>query len=46
MSGIAFSDLLFVQCCSMCKHEKEPPGHGQAPAVVSHSAVSAEPEEC
>ena len=43
MSGIAFSELLFVQCFSVCRTEKELPGHGQAPAVVSHSAVRAEP---
>ena len=42
MSGIAFSELPFVQCFSVCRTEKELPGHGQAPAV-SHSAVHAEP---
>lgn len=42
MSGIAFSELLFVQCLSVCTTEKELPGHEQAPAVVSHSAAHAE----
>lgn len=42
MSGVAFSELLF-QCFSVCRTEKELLGHGQAPAVVSPSAVCAEP---
>lgn len=39
---IAFSELPFVQCLSVCRAEKELPGHGQAPAA-SYSAVRAEP---
>lgn len=43
MSVIAFSELPFVQCLSVCRTQKELLGHEQAPAVVSHSAAHAEP---
>lgn len=43
MSGTASSELLFVQCFSVCRTEEELLGHGPAPAVISHLAVRDKP---